>query len=224
MHAETVLLVDHGDGQVGELHALLHQGVRPDHQVDGALADPFQHSLAVLPGGGGREQGEGHGFSVLRFLCGQSVEQGRLIVGRASGRRGQQVAPTDRSHEHPRGSRVLAREHFRGRHDRRLVAGLDRRQCRVQRDDGLPRTHVALEQAVHRPPRGQVLADLLDGPLLGFREVERQRGEVGAGQVAFAHVNDALLRSFDASLPVGHPELEREELVEFQPVPGLLQR
>ena len=61
---------------------------------------------------------------------------------------------------------VLAGEDFgRGEH-RRLGAGLDRLQHRQQRDQGLARPDIALEQAQHRLVLGHVAADLADHALL----------------------------------------------------------
>ena len=48
VQAEPVLLVDDGERQVGERHALLDQRVRADHQVDRAVGDALQDALPVL--------------------------------------------------------------------------------------------------------------------------------------------------------------------------------
>ena len=49
---EPVLLVHDGQRQVGERHALLHQRVGPDHEVDAAVGDPLEDALPVLAGDG----------------------------------------------------------------------------------------------------------------------------------------------------------------------------
>ena len=67
MHAEPMLLVDHRQAEVGEGHALLNERVGPDHQVDGAVADPFQHPGALLSGDSGGQEGEGDGVLSLGF-------------------------------------------------------------------------------------------------------------------------------------------------------------
>ena len=67
MDAEPMLFVDHRQAEVGEGHALLDERVSPDHQVDGALADPFQHPAALLPGDSGGQEGKGDGVVVLGF-------------------------------------------------------------------------------------------------------------------------------------------------------------
>ena len=56
VHAEPVLLVDDGEGEVGEPHALLDQRVGADHQVDGPVGDRRKDPLAVLPGDRAGEQ------------------------------------------------------------------------------------------------------------------------------------------------------------------------
>ena len=50
---------------------------------------------------------------------------------------------------------VLLGEHLGGRHHRRLVSTLHRREQRGDRDDGLAGTHVALQESVHRDRPGR---------------------------------------------------------------------
>ncbi len=63
-------------------------------------------------------------------------------------------------------------------HQRALAAALDRAQQRVERDRGLPRADVALEQPLHRHAAREVGVDLGDRPLLVLGEGERERGAV----------------------------------------------
>ena len=70
---------------------------------------------------------------------------------------------------------VLLGERLRRRHQRALVAALDRAQERVERDDRLPRPDVALEQPLHRHRAREVAVDLGDRLLLVLGELERQR-------------------------------------------------
>ena len=60
------------------------------------------------------------------------------------------------------------------RHDRRLAARRGRTQYGKRGDDGLARTDVALQQAVHRRGPVEILADLLPGAVLAGRQLERQ--------------------------------------------------
>ncbi len=41
VHAETMLLVDHGQGEVGELDILLDQRMRADHEMDRTVGQAF---------------------------------------------------------------------------------------------------------------------------------------------------------------------------------------
>ena len=59
---------------------------------------------------------------------------------------------------------MLAREDFGRREQRRLRARLDRVEHRQQRDQGLARPDIALEQAQHRRRLRHVAANFLDHP------------------------------------------------------------
>ena len=61
---------------------------------------------------------------------------------------------------------VLLGERLGGRHQRAAVAALDRAQQRVERDHGLARAHVALQQPLHRRAAGEVVVELGDRALL----------------------------------------------------------
>ena len=62
------------------------------------------------------------------------------------------------------------------RHDRRLLAPCDCKQRRVERHDGFSGSHVALQQAVHRPVACDVGGDLGHRPVLRFGHRERESG------------------------------------------------
>ena len=61
---------------------------------------------------------------------------------------------------------MLRGQNFRWRHQRHLVAVLEGKDCRLDGHNGLPRPHVALEQAVHRPGRAHVVRDFFQHALL----------------------------------------------------------
>jgi hypothetical protein len=84
MQAEPVLLVDDSEGEVGELHALLHQRVGPDEDVHLAGRDGRHDPVALLPGDRGRQQ-RVHGPIGPRLR----IEERRLrrIAGRSWGAR-----------------------------------------------------------------------------------------------------------------------------------------
>ena len=79
---------------------------------------------------------------------------------------------------------VLLGERLGRRHQRALPAVLDRTQERVERNDGLARADVALQQALHRRGSREIAVDLPDRLLLIRRERERQRLAVALDQVA----------------------------------------
>ena len=96
-----------------------------------------------------------------------------LAAGRGLQRTGQQgdagavcgaaelAGPTERAEQLPDAAGVLGGEHLGGRQQRGLTAGVDHLGHRPQRDHGLARTDLALQQPVHR-----VLAAELAGQLL----------------------------------------------------------
>ena len=57
--AEAVLLVDHGQRQVGELDVLLHQRMRADHELDRAVGQALQRLLLLALSRRGRSAGRG---------------------------------------------------------------------------------------------------------------------------------------------------------------------
>jgi hypothetical protein len=42
MQTEPMLFVDHGEREIVERNAPLHERVRPDHQIDRAVLDPLR--------------------------------------------------------------------------------------------------------------------------------------------------------------------------------------
>ena len=67
---------------------------------------------------------------------------------------------------------VLLGEDFGRRHERDLLAALDRLQRGERGDDRLAGAHVALQQALHRRRALQVVRDLAPHALLRARELE----------------------------------------------------
>ena len=107
----------------------------------------------------------GDGELSALFLGGRqtSDEKGGVEVFRESAER--------RSH----GPRVLGREHFGGGDERRLPTVLNRRQHRTNRDKGLTRTNLALNQPIHRAGAGHVVVDFGSDCRLVCRQRVRQR-------------------------------------------------
>ena len=79
---------------------------------------------------------------------------------RAEGAREQHDPDAERRAELVDGEEVLLRERLRGRHERALTTRLDRAEERMQCDDRLPRSDVALEEALHGDGAVEVGVDL----------------------------------------------------------------
>ena len=107
------------------------------------------------------------------------------------------------------------------RHQRALLAGLDRAQQRIERDDGLPGADLALEQALHRRRLGEIGVDLLDRPLLVGRQLERKELAIARDELARLVERGSLLL-LALMAPPCEPYLEDEQLVEREPAPSAL--
>ena len=113
---------------------------------------------------------------------------------------------------------VLLGQYLGRRHERDLLAALDRLQGGERRDDGLPRADVALQQALHRDPASQVVADLVPDTLLRAGECERNalekrlRQRPGTGQYRRAPRGTRLAVRLQR-------QLLREQLVELDARP-----
>ena len=212
-----MLLVDHGERQVAERHALLDQRVRPDRQVDRAIGDPLHDARSILARDGAGQERVRDG-RVGRGRRRGIQERSLTVVLRRGPRQIEERHGADPVQERRHGSQVLPGEDLGRRHDRRLMAGLDRDERRVQRDERLPGSDVSLEQDVHRPGSPHRLADRVDRSLLRPGRLERQRPGEPLGQRARHRVRDAGLLGLHAMLAERDPELEREQLVELQPL------
>ena len=100
-----------------------------------------------------------------RVTRGDELPHGRVLA-RPQRAREQRDAHPERAAQLVDGQEVLLGEGLGGRHERRLPAGLDGAEERVERDDGLPGADVSLEQAVHRSSPREIGVDLRDRPLL----------------------------------------------------------
>ncbi len=79
MHAETVLLVDHGEPEIAKADAFLEQRMGPDRDVDRAGGEPIEDSAAfraLVAAGEEREPqpgGAGEGAERLIMLAGEDL-------------------------------------------------------------------------------------------------------------------------------------------------------
>ena len=206
-HAEAVLLVDHDDAERTEAHALLDERVRADDEVD---------------------------------LAGCEVGEDAAPLGRAR-RRGQQLDAhatgcVDAERREQRGERpqVLLGQQLGRSHERRLSSAVDRGEHRPHGDERLARSHVPLQQAVHRPVTSEVVCQLRERARLrdgrGEREPCDEPCTVTGLVRTVVEADHALLESLPTPL---QPELEHEQLVEHEacargrhvvPVVGLVDR
>ncbi len=113
---------------------------------------------------------------------------------------------------------MLFREYLSRRHERRLIAVLNRNQHGNQRHDRLSAPDIALEQPVHGPGRIHIGRDFLDNPHLRLRQLERQRVDELAGEPAVDAKRDPRHPHLDAVAAKREHELQRKQLFEFQPV------
>ncbi len=118
---------------------------------------------------------------------------------------------------------MLLGERLGRRHQRALIAVLDRAQQRVQRDDGLARPDLAHQQPLHRARLREVAVELRERPLLVAGQRERQhRLEPAGGQLALAveHRRGGVLAPAPAAAQ--QRQLHQQQLVEREPAPALL--
>lgn len=163
LDAEAVLLVDHDEPQVGELHVLLEQRVRADDDAGrprGRVEQGLAARLGPLRAG---QQGDARGVLGAAELPG---------LGERPEHRDDRAV-------------VLLGQHLGRREQGRLPARVDHLEHRAQAHDRLARADVALEQPVHRVGAGQVGRDLVADGALALGELERkplvERGEQALG-------------------------------------------
>ena len=129
----------------------------------------------------------------------------------------------ERLHQPADRDEVLLGQDLRGRHERALEARLDRGEEPHHGDDRLSRAHVALQQPAHGAGPGEVGADLLPHALLGggqgegqpcqeprHQRARRRDGVAGPGRLAPSPDREA--------------DLEQQEVLEHEPLPGGLGR
>ena len=116
----------------------------------------------------------------------------------------------------PRRQVMLRRQDLRRRHQRRLVAVLDRDDRRLQRHNRLPRPDVALQQPPHRRRLPHVVGDLLQHPLLRRRGMKRQDALDRLPHPLVNAERNSRQRPHALALQL-QPQLEEEQLLEDQP-------
>ena len=120
---------------------------------------------------------------------------------------------------------MLGGEDLRRGHQARLEAVVERHEHRHERHDGLARTHIALQEAVHLPSRAHIGANLAEHPLL--RSGEREGEHLGVETVekpTYARKRDPLQRGCTPVAVALDVELQVEQLLKLQPFACALQR
>ncbi len=92
----------------------------------------------------------------------------------------------------------------------------DRAQERVERDDGLARTDVSLQQALHRHGAREIGVEFGDRPLLMLRQFKGERFAVAGDQLARLSQRRCG-RRFPLARRARDAELQNEQLVEGEP-------
>ena len=200
LDAKAMLLIHDDQPEVGEVDGLLEQRVGADHD-SGLTARDLEQILPTLRRGlrpsEQRHPGPEVGAAEQAAL-GERAEQGR-----------------DRTV-------VLLGQHLRRRQQCGLTAGVDDGEHRAQRDHGLPRPHLALEQSVHGMVRGQIAGQVSRHLLLAAGQRERQPGvEVVDQPTVHRRPGDRGLGPRLRPAPSQH-HLQHERLVILQPLPGAL--
>ncbi len=200
LHAEAVLFVDHDQAEVVELHLVLDERVRADHDA-GLSGDQVEQGLAA--------RGHPHG-------TGEQHDLGAL-VGAA-----EHPSFGELAHHLGDGAVVLLGEHLGGGQHGGLPAAVDDGEHGPQRHHRLPTADLALQEAVHGVFGGQVVEDLLRDGLLALGEGEGELGVEGVEQAAGSGAaRDG--RELGVGVPAaGQRDLEDEGLVPLQPLPGVV--
>ena len=221
----------HGLAVRGRLRDLAHREVSVDGEREGAGNRRRGHVQDVW-GAVSRDRatllhpetvllvdhGDGH-FAQIDALLDERVRpdedlrRRRVVLHRARQQRDPDAELSARILER---EEVLLGEGLGRRHQRALLARLDRPEKRVERNDGLARADFALKQPLHRRRLGEIGVDLGDRALLVRRELEGKQLPVAGDELAGVAERRRLLLLATAATP-REPDLEHEQLVEGQP-------
>ena len=127
--------------------------------------------------------------------------------------------PAHRSQQIGDGTGMLACQHLRRGHDRRLMPGLDRHQACVQCDKRLPRADIPLEQHVHRLRGSHLPPDVFHRLVLSPRGFERERRLQCTSELTVGFVSEPGALRGQTLPPERHAKLQHEQLVELQAFP-----
>ncbi len=115
---------------------------------------------------------------------------------------------------------MLLGEDLGRRHQRGLMAGLDRLQHRQRRHHRLAAADIALQQALHRMRLGQVVRHLLPDALLRRRELEGQAARAVAASALPSPASTRRTACAARGIGLAQGNLLREQFVEGDALPG----
>ena len=150
----------------------------------------------------------------------------KVALSLRRGARQQRARDAERAARLVEREEVLFRQRLGRRHQRALATRLYRTEQRVQRDDGLARADVALQQALHRDGSREIGVDLGDRTLLVLGQLERQHVAVAGDELSR---RGQLRRNLRLALATAlrEADLQQEQLVEREPAAttlGLVER
>ena len=190
-----MLFVDDDHTEAVELDRLLDESVGSDHEIDLSVGKSGQNVAASFASDRIGEQFDPNGsFAEEIFRIGneQAVEKCRYSCG------------------------MLFGQHLGGSHQGPLVAAVDGCEHGRHGDQGFSRTHVTLEETVHRCRRTQIDVDFTDHSTLCPREGIRQLLEEPSNERTSDHVLDSRRLALDRPLAHHQNQLHPQELVECQ--------
>ncbi len=134
------------------------------------------------------------------------------------------VQPDHRHTERPEPFRefalILRRQDFRGRHHRRLAAGVDRGEAGNRGDDGLAAAHIALQQPLHRMRLGEIAQNFGHSAALRARQAERQLAEKALEQRSVRGQGNRV-PAMACAIRHSHRQLLRQQFIELDATPCL---
>ena len=199
-HAEAVLLVDDGDGEIVEVDLLLDQGVRPDDDVRVAGRDQLPRGRVLARADRAREQRDAHAERLAELVDREEVLLGEGFRGRhqrpLASRLDRAQQRVERDDRLPGADVALEEALHRGR-PAEVAVDLADRPLLVRGERERQRRAVALEQLARRGERlrGGLLAECCrprERDLENKELVERQPepSPLGLGQRAWAVQRD----------------------------------
>ena len=187
LDAEAVLLIHHHDAEIRELDRLLNQSVCSDHHIDRAIGDAGKNVASSLSGN----------------AAGEKLHSQWPLP---------EKTPWFRNH-HSRNEvrhsrKVLLRKDFGRSHECTLISTLNRHQEGGHGNHCLSRSHISLQETVHRVRTCEVAFDFGNDACLCTRERIRQSGMERSNEITVDDVANPHRVTFEGSLAHHQDELD----------------